>query len=98
MPDDDDVDIKIEFHVNSSTELTPESAGIPREHCKDAKTLLEWLKSEYSSSAEFLKDFDLIYDMDVQIMVRRTGDVDPNQMTIDGAPAILKPQITGVDW
>lgn len=91
-------DIKIQILCSSDVTVEPEAVGIPNEVCKDAKSLVAYLKDSFRDKKEFLDDFDMLYDMDVQIGVTRIGDENPDQMTLDGKPAILPPQHTYADW
>lgn len=92
-------DITIHISCSSEVDLTCESSGFTDEQCKDAKTLLAYIREEYDGAKEtFLADFDMLYDMDVKIGVTRVGDTNPNQLTLDGEPATLPPQHTWADW
>lgn len=91
--------ITIHISCESEADLTLEESGFSEEQCKDAKTLLEHIRTEWSGSrSSFLSDFDMLYDMDVKIGVTRVGDVHPDQLTLDGEPATLPPQHTWADW
>lgn len=91
--------VSVTIMCESDVTIDPADVGSPPESLANARAWLDWIKATYDNDkGAFLSDYDMTFDMDITVSMVRVGDENPDQMTLDGAPAILPPQHSAAHW